>query len=579
VKLTTFVSRYVRPHLRWYTAGIAALVATNWIAVHIPLEVAAAIDALRTPDASGAVGERSLRIAAFGVAVIAVRTLSRIAFFTPGRNIEASIRHDLFASITRQQAPFLRRYPPGDLMSRASSDTNNVRLLFGFGILQLLNSVTAVAFAGVQMFRLAPALALAAAAPIALALLANQFFIRKLYVLIHRMQRELSALSDHILCSYQGVATVQAFGAEPTFLDRFDAANQAYQRTSLSRSNLRTVIGPLLAVAASLNVFVLLYFGGPLVAADRLTLGELVAFVTLIGMLVSPLRATSFLLSIWKQAQVGLERLGEVIDAVPERPDLPEAAAPPRAPPALRVQKLSFAYPDNPTVHVLHEVSFEVAPGSTLGIFGATGSGKTTLVRVLTRVFNPPPGTVFVDGTDIRRLDLDAWRRCVTCVPQKAFLFSETLAENILLGRTDDGCLDTVLAATTLDADVAALPQGTASPVGETGIMLSGGQRQRAAIARGLLRPHPVWILDDVLSAVDHETEHRLLHTLAQLSTGAGRPTTVLVSHRVSALQNADHILVLEHGRVVGQGSHTELIARPGAYRDTWERQREGESA
>ena len=590
MNLSRFVRRYVLRHWRWYTAGVVSLIATNWASVHIPMEVAAAIDALSRTDAHEIVVEKAIRIGLFGVVVIGIRTLSRVAFFTPGRNLEAEVRRDLFASFLAQQPVFLKNYPPGDLINRASSDTNAIRMLFGFGLLQLLNSSTAVLMAGAQMFRIAPSLALACTVPIAAALIANQLFIRKLYVLIHQMQRELSALSDHILSTYQGVATLQGFRAEPAFIRRFDDANQAYQRTSQSRSNLRTVIGPLLGLAAAINVFVVLYFGGHLIVSDQMTIGELVAFVTLVGMLVSPLRATSFLVAIWKQAQVSLERLGELIDAVPDRPDRDAPLIPGERPPSIEFRGLSYTYPDATPAEdgslrgALCDLRFAIPAGATVGLFGPAGSGKTTLVRIISRLYNPPEGTVFVDGQDIRRLDLDQWRERVTLVPQRAFLFSETLAENILLGQPRDERLLRVLHDTTLDVDIASLQKGADSPVGETGVMLSGGQRQRAALARALLRPQALWILDDVLSSVDHATEQSLIKTIRSLGSGSeGHPTTLLVSHRISALQHANFIVVLEPspegGRVTAIGTHEDLIGRPGIYHDTWNRQREGELA
>jgi ATP-binding cassette subfamily B multidrug efflux pump len=571
VDLVAFGRRYVVRYLPWYAAGIGALIATNLLSVTIPLHVASAIDALRAGDhVEEIVPREAAAVAAMGILVIVVRTASRVLFFNPGRYVEAELRHDLFAAVLRQQPAFLRKYPPGDLVSRASSDVGNVRLLVGFGVLQVVNTFLAVVFAGAQMFRISPILALWTLAPIVVALFLTQLGIRRLYVLMRRLQEQTAALSDHVLSSYQGVATIHGFVAEGAFEKRFDDANQAYQKTAIERSNLRVALGPLLTLAATLNVFVLLWVGGPMTAAGTLTVGELVAWITLVALLVSPLRGISFVLQIWKQSQVGLERLGDVMDPPPDRPDLPDPRPTPASAPGIEVRGLTFAYPDAPDEPVLRDVSLSVAPGTTLGILGATGSGKTTLLRCLSRLYNPPPGTVLVDGADVRTLDLDAWRKRLAVVPQRAFLFSEPLDENVLLGAPDDGRLDALLKATTLDVDVAQLPQGTKTVVGESGILLSGGQRQRVALARGLVRPHAVLLLDDVLSAVDHHTEHELIETLRRRPD---HPTTIIVSHRISALQHADRIVVLDGGRVVDQGTHAELIRRPGFYRETWEQQ------
>jgi ATP-binding cassette subfamily B multidrug efflux pump len=570
MKPGAFARRTLVKYAPWYVGGLLALVATNLLSVEIPVQVAAAIDALNGPDPGTAVPPHALVIALMGLGVIAVRTASRVLFFTPGRLAEADMRRDLFAACVRQQPAFLRNYPPGDLISRATSDVTAIRLLIGFGVLQALNTALAVVFTVGQMLRLSPILALTTLIPVAVALVLTQLAMRSLFPVMYKLQAELAALSDHVLSSYQGVSTIHGFGATQAFVERFDAKNDQYRRTTLQRSTLRTAIGPGLALATSIGLFLLILVGGPMAIEGRLTVGELIGWTTLVALLVNPLRGISFVVQIWKQAQVGLERLGAVIDPTPERPDLPNPEPVPDRPPGIEVRGLTFAYPDEPDHEVLHDVSFAIPAGGTLGMLGATGSGKTTLLRCIARLYNPPPGAVLVDGVDVRRLDLDAWRSVMAYVPQRAFLFSETLKDNVLLGAPDDGRLERILAATTLDVDLAQLPQGTLSPVGESGIMLSGGQRQRVALARGLLRPHRLLILDDVLSAVDHRTEHELL---ASLRARDDHPTTIIAANRISALERCDHVLVLDGGRVVDQGTHGELITRPGPYRDTWEAQ------
>lgn len=575
--LLDFGRRYLFRYWLWYVAGIAALIATNWLAVSIPLQVAQAVDTLAEGGSGWDIRYRAAIIAAMGVLVICVRSASRLLFFTPGRRIEAQAKHDLFASLLRQQPAFFRKYPPGDLVSRATGDVNNVRLFAGFGLLALFNVVAGTLLAGAQMARISPGLAVLTVIPIGVAFLLTQVSIRKLFEYIQQMQRELAALSDTILSTYQGAATVQAFGAEDAFSERFEEQNQRYLRTNLRRSVLRVVLGPALGLAISINVFLLLYFGGPRAIAGDLSVGDLVAFINLIALLVNPLRGVSFLLSMWKQCQVSMIRLGEVMDPPPDRPDLPNPLPAPAAPPALRVENLTFAYPDDPARNVLEGVSFSLPAGATLGVLGPTGSGKTTLLRCLSRLYNPPAGTVLVDGQDLLRTDLDGWRRTAALVPQRAFLFSDTLADNIRLGAPESSTRDVreVIELTTLDVDVRSLPQGTESIVGESGIMLSGGQRQRAALARGLFAPRSMLMLDDVLSAVDHHTEGVLIDAIRAQSP---RPTTVIVANRISALMHADLIIVLDEGQVVASGRHEELSRTEGLYRETWERQ-QGEDA
>ncbi|MFT6231302.1 MAG: ATP-binding cassette subfamily B protein [Myxococcota bacterium] len=559
------------PHWRWYLAGLFTLLCTNFLSVRIPVYLGRAVDVIKAggDNVQADVSFYAGVIAAMGVGIIVVRTLSRVAFFTPGRLVEAEVKRNLFQKLLRQQLPFHQVYPAGDLISRSSSDVGYVRLLAGFGAFGIVNTAIALIMAIAQMTEINAFLAAVTMVPVILALLSVRVFIKRMFRLVHKMQKELAQLSDHVLSTYQGIATVKSFAAEDAFAERFDRTNRDYLRTSEQRADMRALIGPILAFAATLNVFVLLYFGGPMAIREEITVGELVAFIALTGFLAGPIRGASFLLSVFKQAEAALQRIDEVADPLPERPDLPNPVAVPPSCPELRVEHLTFAYPDAADVPVLQDIELVVPPGTTLGIMGATGSGKTTLIRMLTRLFNPPAGTVFVDGIDICTLDLDAWRRTLAVVPQRAFLFSESVRDNILLGAPDDGRLERVLEATTMDVDIAALPQGTETLVGESGVMLSGGQRQRTALARGLIRDHTLLVLDDVLSAVDHKTEHQLI---AAMRSG-GPSTSIIVANRISAIQHADQIIVLEDGRIVQRGDHASLLTEEGVYRDIWERQ------
>ena len=330
---------------------------------------------------------------------------------------------------------------------------------------------------------------------------------------------------------------------------------------------------PLLALAASVNVFILLYVGGPMTMRGEITVGELVAFTTLVALLAAPLRGLSFIITLFKQAEASIERIDTILLAAPDRPDLPDPVPAPEQPPSISVRALSFTYPGDERP-VLSEVSFDIPAGVTVGLLGPTGSGKSTLLRCLSRLYNPPRGTVFVDGIDVLDIDLDGWRGTVAHVPQRAFLFSESVRDNILLGREQPELLERVLRLAALQVDMAALPHGVDTEVGESGLTLSGGQRQRVAIARGLARPLGMLILDDVLSAVDHGTEQQLIGALK----GHGRrPTTLIVANRISAIQHAELILCMERGRIVARGNHAALLRTDGFYRQTWERQREGE--
>ncbi len=566
-----FLRRYLLPFLPWYLAGTALLIVTNWMSVTIPLYLATGVDALGTEDSGQVVRHSAGIVALMGAAIIAVRTTSRVLFFTPGRLVEAAAKRDLFERILRHQPASLDHIEKGDLYSRVSSDVTMLRLIAGFGVLQIVNVVIALVLGGGQMLRISPSLAAWLLLPIVAAMFIVQLFIRRLFLLTKRMQVELASMSDHVLSSYRGIAAIQSFTAEPAFEARFAELNQQYRTTLIQRAEIRALLGPVLALSVAIDVFIILFVGGPMAIAGEVSVGELVALTALVSFVALPLRASSFLISVVKQAQASLERIDAILYADIDRPEGPSGVIPADKAPALELRHLSFTWPDAKEP-ALHDVHISVPAGSTLGILGLTGSGKSTLLSLITRLRNPPRGTLFVDGVDVLDLDLDLWRERATLVPQRAFLFSESLADNILMCNTTPGLLDDVLERAALSSDIGALSEGIQTEVGETGVRLSGGQRQRTALARGLARSSRLLLLDDVLSAVDHTTEGQLIHSLKQAGHG-GQATILLVAHRVSALLHADQVLVLDKGRVVDSGPPQELMDRPGLFRQVYDQQ------
>ena len=564
---------YAWRHRTSYAIGAFFLWLTNYLAVSIPLEIGRAVDVLR---ADGSIERSVLLIAGMGLAVIGVRTLSRILIFNPGRHVEYELRRDLFANLLRQQPSFYATRQRGDIVSRAANDISWVRTLVGYGGLQLVNVTVAVAMTGWKMLLLSPRLTLLMLLPVVVGMAVVQWAIRRVFLLSRRNQEQLGEISEHVLGSLQGMATIQGFAAEEAFVERFEERNRDWLRTSMKLAVIRATALPLLVLAGGVSIWALLAVGGPMVLEGRLTVGELVAFSTLLSVLLPPLRSLGWLLSVVQRGRASLERIFELIETPVDRP---EGAAgivlPPGRGPAIELKSLSFGF--TPGRQVLDEVSIRLPAGAVIGLFGRTGSGKSTLLRVLARQHNPPPGTVLVDGIDLLELDLDGWRRRLALVPQRPFLFSESIQDNIGLTENPDSAR--VLAAAeraALALDLAILPDGLKTVVGERGIMLSGGQRQRVALARGLFRGGDLVILDDVLAAVDHETESRLVDAIAGLAHGPGAPTVLIASHRLSALRRTDLVLVLDRGRLVDHGSHRELVERPGLYRDTWLAQSQG---
>jgi ATP-binding cassette subfamily B protein len=529
------------------------------------------LDALRAGRPG--VGDAALHIALLGVAVVVTRTLSRIWFFTPGRLAEFQLREDLFAHALRLQPGFYAGQTTGDLLSRVTSDVTYARAFAGFAVMQAINVVAALVMALGQMLALSPRLTAVSAVPVLLGFAIVQRGTGTMFGLQRAAQKQLAALSDRLLGAIQGVGTIQGYNVERVFVARLEEDAAALRATNLRMALLRALVFPVLTVAGGVCVWLLIAVGGPMALASELTAGQLAAFVSLVAYLIVPMRLLGVLFPVFQRSEASLERIHAVLDAEPERPEGATPAVPARAGgPCIELRDLCFRYP-GASSDTLTGLNITLPAGATVGVFGRTGSGKTTLLRLLARLHNPPAGTVFVDGVDVTRLELDAWRRRLTVVPQSPFLFSETVRENIGFGLDDAAVLSAARAAA-LEPDLRALPDGLETLVGERGIVLSGGQRQRVALARGLARDADLVLMDDVLSAVDHATEQELVRTLRARGTGSGAPTRIIVSHRLSALEHADLVLVLEEGRLVGAGRHEELLAHPGPYREAWMAQR-----
>lgn len=576
-----FIREYARPYWKWYLAGLFFLFATNWLTVQIPRQLARAIDSMGINGDPEAVRNALLLIAGMGISIMLVRTLSRVLFFTPGRLIEFKLKNNILAHMMRLQPEQVGKWESGDIVSRTSNDITYLRALVGFGGLQIANVTIAVTLAGAQMIALSPRLTLLVLAPMAVGLVIVQIGISKFYLLVRQSQEHLASLSSHILSTLHGIQTVQGFNAQDALQKRFTERNQAYLKTNLHLARVRTFFMPILVHCGGLSIAILLVVGGNMVQEGSLSVGELVGFTTYVAILLNPLRSLGWLLSVFQRGITSLERVYELTDTVPIRPEGDQGVVLERkGGPEFHLKGLTYAYADAPESPVLKDLTCVIPSGSVVGLFGKTGSGKTTLLRIIMRAINPPQGTLFVDGTDICKLDLDAWRRDLSVVPQLPFLFSQSLAENVAMGDMDEERMLQAVHTAALGPDIKALPNGVDTLVGQKGIMLSGGQRQRTALARGLYRESRCLVLDDVLSAVDHGTEKRLIEALEERGNAKApeeRPTTILVSNRISALHHADQILVLDEGRLVDQGTHAELIARAGLYQDAWRHQAGGE--
>lgn len=562
---------YLRPHALDLFIGVVLLLLTNALDKAIPWFLMGAIDALSTGDIA-TVQWSAIVVFAIAAVIWFVRTASRIRIFNIGRDVEYELRNELLERVHRLGASFFRRMPTGDIMSRATNDLGQVRLLVGFGALNVVNSVFAYVGALGLMLALSPELTLWALVPLPLFAIATRYFSRAMFRMSRESQEALSTLSDRAQESIAGIRLVRAFDVEEHIERRFEHANQNALKRNMRLVALRGVMWPVLSTLSSIGTLVVIWRGGGMVLDKHLTIGQFAAFISYLGQLVGPTMAFGFLLSVVQRGRVSFARVREILDAKPDVEDRP-GAQPATERGAIAVDDLHFSYGER---KVLDGVSFEVAPEDSLAIVGRTGSGKSTIAALLPRLLDTPGDSVFLDGKDVDEIQLKSLRRAVGYAPQDTFLFSTTVERNVGFGLDDPSAPDAKerIHAATRDAaildEIEEMPEGFETVVGERGVQLSGGQKQRIALARALLREPAVLVLDDPMSAVDARTERRILEALSR--AGEGR-TLVLVTNRVAAAALTKRIVVLDRGRIVDSGTHEELKARGGFYATLCERQ------
>jgi ATP-binding cassette subfamily B protein len=467
---------------------------------------------------------------------------------------------------------FLQSRSTGDIMSRATNDLNAVRSVLGPGIMYSMNTIVLVVISTSILLKLNWKLTLLAYIPLVLVSVTVKKFGGEIHDRFESIQEQFSNLSTKAQENLSGIRVVKAFAREASEIEQFGRLNVDYIRRNIALIRLWGVFYPLMTALLGMSSVALLWFGGRQVIEGRLTLGEFVAIMGYLAMLTWPTIAVGWVINIFQRGAASMGRILEIMQAEPEIRDHPRTSVPEPVLGALEVRHLSFQYPTSANP-VLHDISLSAPAGSTLAIVGHTGSGKSTLVNLIPRLFDPPPGTVFVDGKDIRQWPLSELRRIIGHVPQETFLFSETIRENVAFGSKSgmtDSDVEWAARVSQIAGDIVGFSHGMETYVGERGITLSGGQKQRVAISRAVATLPKILIFDDSLSNVDTDTEERILEQLTQVMRDR---TTILVSHRISTVQNAHQIVVLKDGSVVERGTHDSLMERQGVYADLYRKQ------
>ena len=564
LSLIPYLGRYKRQLI----VGALMVMLTNVAAVCSPWILRNAIDQLYLEIKREVLLHYSLLLVAVSVAEGAFRYLMRRILIGVSRDIEYDLRNNLFRHLQRLSPSFYQRNPTGDLMARATNDLSAVRMVLGPGIMYSINTLFTSLFAVVILMSISVKLALLTLMP----LLAVSYMVKHFGYHIHRrfekIQEQFSVITTLAQENVSGIRVVKAYNQERAFIRRFRAANQDYVLRSLSLVRIWGLFSPLLTFLLGLSALALLWYGGRQVVLGQITLGDFVAFMAYLAMLTWPTIALGWVVNIFERGSASMGRINQIFHSKPEiHIQDPQRATDLQG--KVEVKNLTFSYNGEP---VLRSINFEVQPGKTLAIVGSTGSGKSTLVNLLCHLYPVATGMIFFDGVDINNIPLNTLRRSIGYVPQDTFLFSETVAQNIAFGKPS-ACEDAIARASKISniwPDVQEFPKKLETFVGERGITLSGGQKQRIAISRALLVDPNIIILDDALSSVDTHTEERILRRLTKRISDC---TTILISHRISTVQIADQILVLEKGEIVERGTHRELLQKSGYYADLYQKQ------
>jgi ATP-binding cassette, subfamily B, multidrug efflux pump len=560
---------YLKKYRSGFLVGAVCVLLNNGTYILFPQVIQRAVDGLN----HGIDWHKLLLYSLLLVAVVLTKGvfqfLTRWIVIGISRDIEFDLRNDLFRHLESLSYSFYQRTRTGDIMAKATNDLNAVRMLLGPAIMYTANTIVFTLGALAFMLKISPRLTLYAFLPLPAISIVIQYFGRRIHERFERIQAMFSDISARAQENFSGARVVRAYVQEEAEIAAFEEANQEYIRRSLKLVRLMGMLWPTLETTLGLAVVLVLWLGGREVLLGRITVGKFVAFNTYMVQLTWPIIALGWVINIFQRGTASMGRINELLIEKPEIIDTPTLDAPQQIVGDIEFRHLSYSYNGAP---VLHDINLRIPAGSSLAIVGPTGSGKTTLVNLIPRVYDAARGSVLIDGRAIQDYPVETLRRNVGFVPQETFLFSDTIRENIAFGTdhvTDEEITNAAQGAN-IAADIESFPEQYRTIVGERGLTLSGGQKQRTAIARAIIRDPRILILDDALSSVDTHTEDKILNHLREVMRGR---TTIFISHRVSTVRNADQIAVLHGGRLVELGTHDELIAHNGYYTDLYNKQ------
>ena len=568
-----FLMSYVKRHKWQYILGIITLFVVDYANLFIPELTGTVTDGLtdRTMDMHG-VMICLVKILLLGVTLAIGRFLWRFFLFGSARTIEKEIRDDMFAHLEEMSVEYYNSHKTGDLMTRFTSDLNSIRMSIGPAIISIFDAtVMAIMVIAQMMIYVNVKLTLMVLVPMSVIMIGEIYYGKIMHGKYRKRQEAVSDLTDFVQESFSGVRVIKAFVRERQQLKEFLKSNQNAMDRNLDIVRWQAVVNPLLTVIIGSSSLITLIYGGYLALVGDITLGRFVAFNQYVNMLVWPMIACGDAINMFSQGFASAKRIQDVFAEQPEIHDDENTLPVPALNGNITFDHLTFIHKGSsePTIK---DLTLDVPAGTTLAIIGRTGNGKSTLVNLLLHLYNTKPGMILLDGTDINSIPLHTLRENIAYVPQDNFLFSDTLKSNIAFGTRVENMEQIISAAqlACIHDNIIAFPEGYETVVGERGVTLSGGQKQRSSIARALIKNAPILILDDALSAVDTDTEEHILKNLKENREGK---TTIIIAHRVSTIQGADVIMVLEDGIAAEVGSHHELMEKGGIYAEMFEKQ------
>lgn len=554
-----------------YALGITFLLCVDVLQLVLPKILGDVTDLLESGLLTrGRLAQYALIISLLAVGVALFRFLFRYTLMSVSRSIELSLRNRFYSHLQKLSINYFNSHKTGDLMARATNDMGNVTMASGQGVIFLIDSLLIPVVALIMMLSTGGLkLTVACFLPLLLLGIAVVFFMKLMQSRVQRQQEAFSNLTEAARENFSGIRVIKAYAQEDKEISRFDHINSINREVNLKYVRLMSMMFPTVMSIAGLSFAIALWFGGILVIQETVSLGDFVAFNSYLGMLIWPITAIGWVANMFQRGFVSLERINGIIDETPEISDT-DSVEKNSIDGTIEFKNLNFTYPGT-NRPVLSNISIRVDAGKTLGIIGRTGSGKTTLINLIARLLKVPEGTLFIDGTDINNIPLATLRGSIGGVPQDTFLFSDTIGENIDFFRNSP-IEEVEWAAKTarIFDSINEFPEKFSTVVGERGVTLSGGQKQRVAIARAVIGSPSILILDDCLSAVDANTEEEILRDLKRIMM---ERTSIIVSHRISAVKDADEIIVLDDGKITERGTHDELLSRDGFYHELYNKQ------